>query len=436
MRVRQQCHVDPKTQRVTVQITRNPRELQEMFVKLSAFHSNYIVKRPQGQNLSQSSGAGTAVAQQPSQAPPTDPAQIQAAVTHTIPKKPSQDSGPSLIPKRGSVKAPSAAEGSPPSSFVMGTPTPDGRPVYAQGQNFNLHLPDKKRRKPPQNTDTAISSASATASQKKAHADQVASNETVKIISTAASTVAQAPPAELHRPFKCSIPGCISQVTGFVEKQQQIEHQENVHGYLGDALDFCLKSMHEALGLGKEAESNQRTSSMTAGADKASEAAHGDSKNQVKMSSSNSNAPQEKDGIEDPLGIMTARVPSSQPNDPWERSSIRPEEIHSLFGEIEGVTQMNLFGTGPIEWLSPPTPPPSHPSLSASPFDTTKDPGLAGPEESAGDSSMVDEPMTPEQDDWDELELTKDSGLKRSAFDEMWDRENTRSKKRRSVERE
>lgn len=413
LKIKQQLRPDGQA----IEFTATPAELQEVTRRFRLFASTHMSGQSQGQGGLQGPQGTKLASQQMDQTTPAHPTTAQpGSSTNNLPNTKQEPLTEKRMPaKKNATKAVQSTT-APQAPIPLGTPTPDGRIMYGQSQNFNLHLPDKKRRRLNQK-DGAVGATGTNVG------DLATSPEIPQSVASTrgSTTTSKEPPTTvLNRPHKCSIPGCEYQESGFEQESQREEHEKMVHNYTGDALAFCLTSMRKALGLQTTGEISKESSAVPSAST---------NKPAVVKTESRINAStamnREQSATNDGPRSDQARIPS-QSQDPWASSSLKPAEINSLFGEIEGITEINPFGTGAIDWPNPPTPPASPPSLSIELSEGTK-PQALDSSSVTEDTDMMDKPLTPTSESWQKIIIPKDAGLKRSALDELRDR--TRNRK-------
>jgi len=153
--------------------------------------------------------------------------------------------------KKVGVKAPAApTSDKPPISFPA--ISPHGTPVYANNEFHpeKLTIPANKKRKPNAQGSASTTPLQATTSTLPAQRQVVPPAK----IGTGIPSLDDQMSVKRDLPFKCRIPECEYGITGFDKKEECDKHMDSVHDYTGDALAFCLKKLHRALGLDKKVE--------------------------------------------------------------------------------------------------------------------------------------------------------------------------------------
>lgn len=171
---------------------------------------------------------------------------------------PSVELSPGLIQRKPSLQRktgtkPPAAPTSAQAPYSFRTPPPHGTPVYAPTDiPITLNLPANKKRKVQDTTkpSTPQATASMNASQQSL---------TPSARAAASQAVEQQLPAAPDLPFKCPIPDCDFEITGFQTPDERDQHASGVHGYKDDALEFCLAQMRKMLCLDEQGHASEKT---------------------------------------------------------------------------------------------------------------------------------------------------------------------------------
>lgn len=171
--------------------------------------------------------------------------------------------------------------------------------------------------------------------------------------------MAQRPPspvADVKHPFKCAVPLCDQAPLGFATQEEADKHAKAVHHYHGDDLEFCLRSMRDALNLDvlgnpkAKVQSNDMTGTAPAKKGTCAGDVKGANANGAQQSASSSSTAlfvkpgetvaqatkrQQASKAQAPINPTS----TSQKQDPWQNSNITRSSMLNIFLDIPDFPQ-------------------------------------------------------------------------------------------------
>lgn len=152
----------------------------------------------------------------------------------------SQSQSSSRRDSKSNVPPPAPTAERAPYSFDRHT-SPHGTPRYGTNSTFDptkIAIPQERQNKRKHGADSAKATPTL---------PQVKLQESGKIMPPQKSS--QTPPAIQMLPYKCPVPRCDREVTGFGTQEEADKHAKEVHSFEGDELEWCLDMLRGALNL-------------------------------------------------------------------------------------------------------------------------------------------------------------------------------------------
>lgn len=309
----------------------------------------------------------TSSAQNGQQQAKTAPPQSTVVQNEQVQPKSSPQSS-SRRDSKSNVPPPAPTVEKAPYSFDTHT-SPHGTPRYGTNSTFDptkIAIPQERQNKRKHGAD----SAKATPVLQQAKPQEVG-----KVMPP--QKTSQTSPAIRVLPFKCPIPRCDREKTGFATQEDADKHAKEAHNFKGDELDWCLDMLRGALNLNAagqpkpksniqstEPSISANTALTTTGGSNAKpdlqnaavpvESAAAAWKRQqaqrMKQTAPSVASQNPKSNVGAPLPMAsTNKAVKVDPAEAWKNSKLQIEELRSLFSDLEDFPAKGLDAFAGIE---------------------------------------------------------------------------------------